>query len=88
MDKILKEHGASVQVAMEFDNVETVKRAVEIDAGISILPRNTVIQEVTKNTLAEAKIEDGDLIRPIAAIHKKNKVLSPAMKQFVAALKG
>jgi LysR family transcriptional regulator, transcriptional activator of the cysJI operon len=88
IDKVLRERGVSVSIAMEFDNIETVKRAVEIDAGISILPRNTVMQEVSKNTLAEAKIEDGDLNRPIAAIHKKNKVLSPAMKQFVAALKG
>jgi hypothetical protein len=27
-------------------------------------------------------------VRPLAAIYKKNKVLSPAMKQFLAILKG
>ena len=88
IDKLLKEHGASVQYAMEFDNIETVKRAVEIDAGVSILPRNTVATEVSKQTLAEVKFEEPDVTRPIAAIFKKNKVLSPAMKQFLAALKG
>ncbi len=88
LDKILRDKGVNVQVAMEFDNIETVKRAVEIDAGVTILPRNTVAQEISKNTLSEAKIDDSDLTRPIAAIHKKNKVLSPAMKQFIAALKG
>jgi DNA-binding transcriptional LysR family regulator len=88
IDKVLRERGVSVNVVMEFDNVETVKRAVEIDAGVTILPRNTVAGEVSKSTLSEAKIDDGDLTRPIAAIHKKNKVLSPAMKQFIAALKG
>jgi hypothetical protein len=31
--------------------------------------------------------DDGDYYRPLAAIYKKNKVLSPAMKQFLAILK-
>jgi len=87
VDKILKEHGVHVQIAMEFDNVETVKRAVEIDAGVAIVPQGTVTQEVHKSTLAQISLEDGDFFRPLAALYKKNKVLSPAMKQFLALLK-
>jgi DNA-binding transcriptional LysR family regulator len=87
IDKVLKENNVNVQHAMEFDNIETVKRAVEIDAGISIVPHGTITQEVSKQTLAELKIEDAEFYRPLAAIHKKNKVLSPAMKQFLAVLK-
>jgi DNA-binding transcriptional LysR family regulator len=87
LDKILKEYGVEVKHVMEFDNVETVKRAVEIDAGISIVPLGTVAQEVSKQTLVALPIEDGDFFRPLAAIYKKNKVLSPAMKQFLAILK-
>ena len=87
LDKILKEHGVEVNHVMEFDNVETVKRAVEIDAGISIVPQGTIAQEIAKQTLVAVPIEDGDFYRPIAAIYKKNKVLSPAMKQFLAILK-
>lgn len=87
LDKILKEYGVEVKHVMEFDNVETVKRAVEIDAGISIVPQGTVLQEISKQTLAAVTIEDGEFYRPLAAIYKKNKVLSPAMKQFLAILK-
>jgi DNA-binding transcriptional LysR family regulator len=87
LDKILKEYGVEVKHVMEFDNVETVKRAVEIDAGISIVPLGTVAQEIAKQTLVALPIEDGDFFRPLAAIYKKNKVLSPAMKQFLALLK-
>jgi DNA-binding transcriptional LysR family regulator len=72
---------------MEFDNIETVKRAVEIDAGVAIVPAGTVIQEVSKQTLAQVTLEDGEFYRPLAALYKKNKVLSPAMKQFLAVLK-
>src|SRR3974390_452308 len=87
LDRILRENGVTVQNVMEFDNIETVKRAVEIDAGISIVPQGTVIQEVAKQTLAQVTMDDGDFYRPLAAIYKKNKVLSPAMKQFLAVLR-
>jgi DNA-binding transcriptional LysR family regulator len=87
LDKILRESTTSVHYVMEFDNVETVKRAVEIDAGIAIVPSSTISQEIEKRTLAQIRIEDVELFRPLAAIHKKNKVLSPAMKQFLAVIK-
>src|SRR6266487_6446995 len=87
LDRILKDHNVAVQTAMEFDNIETVKRAVEIDAGISIVPQGTITQEISKQTLASVQIDDADFFRPLAALYKKSKVLSPAMRQFIAILK-
>jgi DNA-binding transcriptional LysR family regulator len=87
IDRVLKDNDVSVQHVMEFDNIETVKRAVEIDAGVGIVPHGTITQELAKQTLAEVRIEGEELYRPLAAIHKKNKVLSPAMKQFLSVLK-
>ena len=87
IDKILRSRGVSVNSVMEFDNIETVKGAVEIDAGVSIVPQSTVTREVTKRTLAAVPLEGGPIYRPVAIIYKKNRVLSPAMKQFVALLK-
>jgi LysR family transcriptional regulator, transcriptional activator of the cysJI operon len=88
IDKILKDQDVNVNVVMEFDNIETVKRAVEIDAGVAVVPVGTVTQEVSKNTLVALALEDGQFFRPLAAIYKKNKVLSPAIKQFLNVLKG
>jgi len=88
IDRVLKERDILVQHVMEFDNIETVKRAVEINAGVAIVPQGTVIQEVAKQTLAEVCLEDVELFRPLAAIYKKSKVLSPAVKQFLEVLKG
>jgi DNA-binding transcriptional LysR family regulator len=87
LDKVMKDYSVEVKTVMEFDNIETVKRAVEIDAGISIVPYGTVAQEVTKQTLTALTIDDAELFRPLAAIYKKNKVLSPAMRQFISILK-
>jgi len=87
LDKILREHRVEVQYVMEFDNVETVKRAVEIEAGIALVPARTVTQEVANQTLVSVPIEDVNIYRPLAALYKKSKVLSPAMKQFLSLLK-
>lgn len=87
LDRILKDNAVQVQHVMEFDNIETVKRAVEIDAGVAIVPQGTVLQEIAKQTLAQVALDDGEYYRPLAAIYKKNKVLSPAMKAFIATLK-
>jgi DNA-binding transcriptional LysR family regulator len=51
IDKVLREQSIGVKTVMEFDNIETVKRAVEIDAGLSIVPLGTIGQEISKQTL-------------------------------------
>ncbi|HEV2437395.1 MAG TPA: LysR family transcriptional regulator [Verrucomicrobiae bacterium] len=87
VDKILRSHWVEVRNAMEFDNIETIKRAVEIDAGVSIVPQETVVQEVSQQTLVAVPIDGGPFYRPLGVIYKKNKILSPAMKQFLAMLR-
>lgn len=87
IDKVFRENGVSVNHVMEFDNIETVKRAVEIEAGISVVPEGTVTQEVAKQTLAAIAFSDVEICRPLAVIYKKNKVLTPAMKHFIDTLR-
>jgi DNA-binding transcriptional LysR family regulator len=87
LDKIFKDHHVSVDQVMQFDNIETVKRAVEIDSGVAIVPQETIGEEVATQTLAAVELENGRYSRPLAVIYKKSKVLSPAIKQFIAMLK-
>jgi DNA-binding transcriptional LysR family regulator len=86
LDKMFKDQGVSVNNVMEFDNVETVKRAVEIDSGVAILPEETIRGELANKTIAAVRL-DGKFFRELAVIYKKGKVLSPAMKQFIELLK-
>jgi DNA-binding transcriptional LysR family regulator len=87
LNKIFRKHKVHLKNVAEFDNIEILKGAVEIDEGVSIVPQGTVTQEVAKRTLAAVPLEDGAFYRPTAVIYKKKKVLSPAMKQFLAFLK-
>jgi DNA-binding transcriptional LysR family regulator len=86
LDKIFKDQGVKANYVMQFDNIETVKRAVEIDSGVTILPEETITSEIANQTLAAVRLEGG-YSRELAVIHKKGKVLSPAMKKFIELLK-
>ena len=87
VDKLFLDNDIEVDMVMEFDNVETVKRAVEINNGVSLVPSRTVAQEVSAHSIVKIIPVDIELYRPIAAIVKRDKPLSPAMREFIAALK-
>jgi DNA-binding transcriptional LysR family regulator len=86
LDKILRSQKVTVQHVMEFDNIETVKRAVELDCGVAMVPEATLKHEVAQRTLVAVPLE-GDYFRTLGAVYRSNKVLSLALKQFLALLK-
>lgn len=87
-DQIFKEAKLEIEPVMEFDNIETVKRAVEIDAGVAIVPQATVQQEVKQGLLKVIQMRGKQFTRPLAIIHRKGRVLTPAMKKFITTLTG
>ena len=86
VDLIFREHKLEIEPVMEFDNIETVKRAVEIDHGIAIVPHATVAQEHRQGTLAVLPFKGKEFSRPLAILHRKGRVLTPAMKKFIETL--
>jgi DNA-binding transcriptional LysR family regulator len=87
IDEQMAAQHVTVDVSMAFDNVETVKRAVEINAGISILPEPTVQSEVTSKTLVARPIEDLQLVRPLNILHRRNAELSTTAQRFIQLLR-
>lgn len=86
VDQIFREHKLEIEPVMEFDNIETVKRAVEIDHGIAIVPQATVTQEAKQGTLAVLQFKGREFTRPLAILHRKGRVLTPAMRKFIETL--
>jgi DNA-binding transcriptional LysR family regulator len=85
-DQIFRDANIEIDPVMEFDNVETVKRAVEINAGIAILPQTTVVREEAQGLLKVLKFKNKTFKRPLALIHRKGRVLTPAMKKLIDLL--
>jgi DNA-binding transcriptional LysR family regulator len=86
VDQIFRDYKLEIEPVMEFDNIETVKRAVEIDHGIAIVPMATVHQEIQQGTLSAIHFKGKDFTRPLAILHRKGRVLTPAMKKFIETL--
>jgi DNA-binding transcriptional LysR family regulator len=88
LDRAIAARAAEPVVALAFDNIETIKRAVEIDAGVALLPEPTVGREVAAGTLVAVRIADAELVRPLGIIHARGKPLGPTARRFVELLRG
>jgi DNA-binding transcriptional LysR family regulator len=86
IDRALRQRGVKVNVVMEFDNIETIKQAIMIAAGVSLLPRRTVDKEAGIRTLAVVPFAIPDLVRPVGVIHRRQKSLTPAVSRFIELL--
>jgi DNA-binding transcriptional LysR family regulator len=86
IDRILKQHGVAVNYVMEFDNIETIKRSVEVGIGASILPETAVANEVKNKLLVALDFTEGVFTRPIGIIHRKGKVFGEAAREFIQLL--
>jgi len=87
IDRTLARHGVEPLVAMEFDNIETIKRAIEIDAGVGLLPLPTVEHEVQAGTLISRVISNGELLRPLGIVRRSDAQLSQTAQAMVDLLR-
>jgi DNA-binding transcriptional LysR family regulator len=87
IDNILQRYNIIVRPVMEFDNIETIKRAVEINSGISILPRTAILQEVTGGTIKSITFSNENFVRPTGIIVRKDKILGQACRYFIELLR-
>jgi DNA-binding transcriptional LysR family regulator len=86
IDRHLRQRSVSIRIVMEFDNIETIKQAVQIGAGVSILPEPTVRNDLRAGTLASVRLISPELRRPIGVIHAQRKVFTPTAAKFVELL--
>jgi DNA-binding transcriptional LysR family regulator len=86
IDRHLRQNDVAVNVVMEFDNIETIKQAIEIGAGIGLLPEPTVRKEIQSGTLAAVSLPLRKLRRPIGIVYGQREVLTPTMAKFIEML--
>ena len=86
IDRVLAAERVQVEVVMVFDNIETIKRAIEIDAGVGLLPEPTVLREVADGSLAAIPITEGRFVRPLGIIRRRGKELGRTAKRFIQLL--
>jgi LysR family transcriptional regulator, transcriptional activator of the cysJI operon len=83
LDRFLRDHDVRISIVMQFDNIQSIKEAVALGSGISILPERTMQSEVEQNRLISIPLHAPELVRPTGIIHRKKKKLTRAGREFL-----
>jgi DNA-binding transcriptional LysR family regulator len=86
IDRALRTRGVRAEVAMHFDNIETIKQAIATQSCISILPQPSVRREVEEGVLSAMPIDLPGLVRPIGIIHRRQRDLGPTARSLLEFL--
>lgn len=86
IDKIFKAHDVEVRKVAEFDNIETIKRAVEVGFGLAIVPNPSVMDEEKHGQFRVVQLAEEEWVRPVGVIYRNDRNLSLAAKKFVQLL--
>lgn len=87
IDNLLKRTRANVEVVLEFDNIELLKRAIMIGSGVSILPKANIQHESQHDDLAYVRFKNPSIWnRPLGILRRRGRQPSPAEKMFLEIL--
>jgi DNA-binding transcriptional LysR family regulator len=86
IDAFLRQHGVEVNVTLTFDNIEAVKRAVEVGSGVAILPQPTLEHELQAKTLAGVPFAAQKFVRPLGLVYRHGRRLYPNARAFIDLL--
>ena len=86
IDRFLRKYNVRPNVVMELDHIATIKHAVEVDIGISIVPLNALEHELGRGTLTYLPFSDRDFERPLGILFRKGRSLSVATQKLLDLL--
>jgi DNA-binding transcriptional LysR family regulator len=87
VDRFLREHDVAAEVVLSFDNIENIKKAIEIGAGVALLPAPSVTQEVQAGSLVAVPLDGARLVRPLGIIHRRHTRPSTSARRFIDLLR-
>lgn len=88
LDDVLRRNNVRCRIAAEFDNVESIKRAVGGSTAVSVLPRYTIEQEERLGLLKAVHVDGATMQRTIRAVWNANSPLNPATNAFLNHVAG
>ncbi len=86
IDREFDLRSVEVAVQFEFDNIETIKRAVEVSSSVSILPAPTVTREVAAGTLVAIPLSGQKFSRPLGFVYRRDREMSVTARRFIEYL--
>ncbi len=87
VDRFLRDHGVAPDVVLEFDNIENIKQAIEISAGVALLPLPALRREVQGGTIVALPLADAHLFRPLGIIQRRSPKPGAGAQTFIEVLR-
>ena len=87
IERYLRDYKVTVVTALHFDNLQMIKEAVAHGAGVSILPRRVMFDDVKAGRLVALRLEPAELSRPLYIIYRRRRVFNVVTKGLLALLK-
>ncbi|QQS48911.1 MAG: LysR family transcriptional regulator [Acidobacteriota bacterium] len=86
--ELFAEHNTPLNICIELATLETIKSFVELKAGIAILPRLAVRDEIQSGKLIEVPVKGMKIEKALRLIYRRESVLSHAAKSFLDLVRG
>ncbi len=88
IDHCLSKAGVHVNVQLEFDNVDSMIRAIQANRGIGIIPEAAVRRETANGSLRVVACRELRMTRPLGIIFRRSGRLHRAANEFGSLLLG
>ena len=83
IEQLFHERHLKLNISMELDSSELLKRFVAADVGVGFIARSNVMEDVRLGALAAIPIADASIRRDLALVFRKDKALSRAALAFI-----
>ena len=87
VERYLRDHKVRVEMTLRFDNLQMIKEAVSHGAGIAIMPRRVMQDELAQHRIFALSLDPPDLYRPVRIVHRRRKVFTAAMNGLLEILR-
>lgn len=86
IERSLQRVGVKLDVRKSYDNIETLKRTVELGFGVSLLPRQAVMNEIADGALQEVSIRGFSISRSCGILLLEKKTIARAAQKWLDLL--
>lgn len=86
IERYLREHRVNVERSLHFDNLQMIKEAVAHGAGVSIMPKRVMREDLAQGRLVSLRLHPAELYRPVRIIHRRRRVFNEVTNGLLALL--
>jgi len=86
--ELFAEHRTPLNIAIELATLETIKVFVRCQAGVAILPRLALKDEIASGALVEVPVRGMKIEKSLRLVYRREQTLSHAARSFLEIVKG